>query len=339
MVSVVSVGVDPVHVVARRHDGSDPTLAHAEGALDHLLLRLVHKTGRLGGSDEKLQLLGRVKPAFVLARVQAEQSHDGIAQAVQDEDGRTKDHEKQPQRAHDAQRCAFGLLQCHAFGHQFAKHDVEHRDDEERDRGRDGVSASRGHCAEGAEGRLDQSCESRLADPAEPERRDRDTELCRGQMVVEIAYGSAEDLGSSMTLSHEFIDAAPAYADERELCGHEEPVGSHQCKHGQQLAQYFSEALIRHGIVKGVSASSRLSDLVGDDRRARARVAPSRCRSIGQTGMPRRAASPLARSSKLRVASAIDRCRYRCSRPAAGSSASAQASINSDSKALPTPMC
>ena len=81
-----------------------------------------------------------------------------------------------------------------------------------------------------SERRLDQVRERRLADPAERQGRDRDAELGRGEVRVEMVGGPEQGLGVGPPLRDEFGDPAPAHRHQGELGGHEEAVGQHQAE-------------------------------------------------------------------------------------------------------------
>ena len=73
--------------------------------------------------------------------------------------------------------------------------------------------------------RVDQVCESWLADPAKGEARHRDTELGGGDVRVEVVERIENAVGVGVALSRELLNTCPADADESKLGGYEEAVG------------------------------------------------------------------------------------------------------------------
>ena len=76
--------------------------------------------------------------------------------------------------------------------------------------------------------RLDDPGERRLAHPAEREARERDSELARREVGVEMIEHVARQLRRPAAARHQRVDLGRAELDERELRGDEEAVQEHQ---------------------------------------------------------------------------------------------------------------
>ena len=93
---------------------------------------------------------------------------------------------------------------------------MEEGDDDECDRRCHRVGGDLGHhLGQPGEAALDQACQGRLADPAEPEGGERDAELGGGDIAVERLYRTARQ--SSFAIPFFFSKGASALKRAREL--------------------------------------------------------------------------------------------------------------------------
>ena len=84
------------------------------------------------------------------------------------------------------ERRPHGSLHREGFRRKFAHDDVEGRDDEERDRERDALDRARILEDAAQQGLDDEVTDGGLADPSKPEARERDAELARGEIRVQV---------------------------------------------------------------------------------------------------------------------------------------------------------
>ena len=84
------------------------------------------------------------------------------------------------------------------------------------------------------EQRIDQRRERGLADPAEAEARHRDAELRGRDELVGIFERAPHRARHAAAFGEQLIDARLAHRDDRELGGHEKPVGQNQRQHREQ---------------------------------------------------------------------------------------------------------
>lgn len=76
-----------------------------------------------------------------------------------------------------------------------------------------------------------------LADPAQRQRGDRDSELRCRQIGIEIGQGTLQCHRVHATLGDQLDDATAAHRYERKLGGNEEAVGGDENENGQHAAE------------------------------------------------------------------------------------------------------
>ena len=120
-----------------------------------------------------------------------------------------------------------GLHERDCLRRQLAEHDVQERDDDERGRGAcDRVHGRRRRPdPERTERLIHEPGERWLADPAQAEGRERDTELRGGDVAVQVFHGGLRRLREPIALARHLVDSAAPRAHERELGGNEKGVG------------------------------------------------------------------------------------------------------------------
>ena len=117
--------------------------------------------------DQHLQFFDTVNRPMLTGSPQTECTHDQIAQAIHEDNERSKETRKQVQRTRNEERCSLAALQGNRFGNQFSKDDMEQRNQKEAD----GNSGTMGElCCGYASGerkqRLNEVCQGRLTNPA-----------------------------------------------------------------------------------------------------------------------------------------------------------------------------
>ena len=162
-------------------------------------------------------------------------------------------------------RRPLGMLKGQHLRHLLAEDDVEHRDQRERDRERDGMDGrSEQLLWQTVKERLDQRRDGRLADPAEPQGRHRDTELSRRDEAVRIVLRPQQHPAEAMTLLDHLLDAASPQADQRKLGGDEERV---QKDEYPDRRQPYRDVYDARGSLRAGRPPSRI-DLGGHDPRS-----------------------------------------------------------------------
>jgi hypothetical protein len=225
----VVAGIEPVDVQARGHDVADAAAAEIEDAIDQFVLRPAQQPGFLAGGHQQFDFLGRVQRLLAGAGLEPDRAQHEVAQAVEHHDGGFQHEREQHQRAHAPQRRAFGALQRQALGCELAEHDVERGDGGERDRDGDRVRAGRRERTRPSrQQRLDQVRQRRLAQPAQRQRRQRDPELGRGQVGVEVLERAFQRGGVRAAGGDELRHAALSHRHQRELRRDEEAVRRYQ---------------------------------------------------------------------------------------------------------------
>jgi hypothetical protein len=150
---------------------ADASVADIQYPHDDVFLALLQQAGVLALADEKLQLAGGMQGFLAGPGAKAEQAEHQIAEAVQYGDRWSQQPQKEAERTHDPQRRCLAALQGKALGGKLAQHDVQGRDDDERDRDRNSVGADPGKRSDDTgQRRLDQVGDRRLADPPQRQR-------------------------------------------------------------------------------------------------------------------------------------------------------------------------
>ena len=172
-------------------------------------------------ADQQRQLLGRVDGVGVTRRAHPERPHQPVARAVHHEQDRAEDAPEDQQRPRAPQRHPTGAIQGDRLGSQLADHDVEEGDQREGDRDGHRVHRHRRPQSHQPEQRIDQTCDQRLADEAQPDARDRDPELCGGDRVVEVADRLGRRGCAAPAVRDPDLDLGAAHGNEGELDGDE----------------------------------------------------------------------------------------------------------------------
>jgi hypothetical protein len=225
-----------------------------------------------------------VRPVVLRRQREANHAQHRIAHGVEADDRPAQGNVEEVQRPRDPQGGAFRPLQGYPLRGQFSQHDMERRDDRERDR--DGNRMSRGRSKstdDGVQQRLDHASERGLADPAKRQGCDGDAELARGDVRIQVPDELAGQLCGHVAFRGKLLDSRPPRRDECKLRGDEEAVGDDQQRHREQAngrrrasipASYLADGNRGHlgppppsigglfwsspGCSRGVGASARL---------------------------------------------------------------------------------
>jgi hypothetical protein len=130
------------------------------------------------------------------------------------------------QRAPQADR--LGIADRQRLRRQFADHDVQKRDDAERDHERHAVDQLRRGDADHPEHRFEQAGEGRLANPAQAQGSQRNAELACRQVGVELGMDLLQDAAAQAGGLGDGADARLAECDDAELGRHEKAVQRYQ---------------------------------------------------------------------------------------------------------------
>jgi hypothetical protein len=215
---------------SRRHHLARLLLVQVEHALEHVRLVGVQLAVALAAPDQHAQLLcgRRLAVAFDLdPQNPADHEVGGVVQRP--------DHGMQPdaeplQRPGAPARDRLGVRDRRHLRRLLADDHVRRRHQQVGERHRDRNGKAVAHDA--AEQRLQQRRDSRLAEEAEPDRRERDADLRRRQVTVDVIHLVQRHHRGAGAVLGGLLHACAASAHQRELRGHEETVQKDQ--HDQQ---------------------------------------------------------------------------------------------------------
>jgi hypothetical protein len=172
-------GRHKVDLRSRHHHLPRPPLAEGEHVLGVLLLPRLDQTLLEALAKQQPKLFGRVPCVSDLTRARdPERRQDGVSHPVEEVDERPRREGEGTHRHGDRQRSAYISCYRKALRRELAQYDVEQCYDAEGE----GV---RNHVRVDARG-VQELLEGGLADEAEPDRRDRDPDLARGEVGVEM---------------------------------------------------------------------------------------------------------------------------------------------------------
>jgi hypothetical protein len=125
---------------------------------------------------------------FPRTGTQAEESQYKVAEAIEGYDCWPEQEQKQAETSNDPKRRSLAALQRQALPRELAEDDMQSRDDDERDRDGERVRAGGGEpFRQATQRRFDQVGKRWLSDPAKRQRGDRDAELGRREVGVELS--------------------------------------------------------------------------------------------------------------------------------------------------------
>ena len=194
--------------------------------MDHFFLEGRDLSELPAGGHDELEFVGRVHRTLSdPARTQRSQYPSrGPAHHEQQ---RTGQGQKDVHRTGHRQRHLLRPLQGQRLGNQFAQNDVQAGDQNEGDEDCDAVCVNRGvgNILNRAQHHLGQQG---LADPAQGQADDGDSQLDAVDHFVQVAMELLHDAGANATGRNQLLDAGITDADQREFRGREECVGRHQ---------------------------------------------------------------------------------------------------------------
>jgi hypothetical protein len=170
--------------------------------------------------------------AGLRGRRDAERLEHEVPEPVEEIHERLGRQVERPHRRRERQRHRARAGDRGALGRELAEDHVQDGDDREREHGR---QAESGHARGVAEQRLEQVVEGGLADRAEAQRGERDPELARRQVRVDVVHGVLRRLRPRLPLAHELGHLGRAQPRDRELGADEEAVGGDEPEGDQQL--------------------------------------------------------------------------------------------------------
>ena len=180
---------------------------------------------------------------------------NGIGAGVEQVDRRVHGPVKQVQRHGRPQRQRFGFSYSPRFWSQFADHNVQVGNDEEGGKERHALDHFGRFDAHGAQYRLQDVGERRFADPAQPQRRQGDTQLAGRKVSVELVVDGAQDLSAPAVHVCDGLDPGRAQFDHGKFRRNEEAVEQNQdqCKKNHaEVGEECGEGQARGRVHDGV---------------------------------------------------------------------------------------
>jgi hypothetical protein len=169
------------------------------------------------------------------AALEAERAEHDAGRALDDEAHRQEDDEDEAERTREEERDLLGAVERDELGDLFAEEHVEVRDHREGDARADGVRATAEDLAGRGEPRvLDDPGKGGLADPAEGEGAERDSDLRGGEVAIDFARDFQGGGGPGDALLLEAFELRGADPHHREFGGDEEAVEGDQRKRGEE---------------------------------------------------------------------------------------------------------
>jgi hypothetical protein len=189
--------------------------------------------------------MDRAMPA---GRLQTDQPHHAVTDAVEERDRVVEEPLEEVERDGHPERGRLGALQRDTLRGEFAEDDVEGRRDGERDDQRHRVGADDRlgtvQKREAREQGVEQGGDRGFSDEAEPERGHRDPELRGGDVGVEVFEGAVDLPRAGTPLVGQLLHPGLADADERELGGDEEAVQQDEPKHRYQAQECGTDRIV-----------------------------------------------------------------------------------------------
>ena len=214
-----------------------------EHAGQHGRVGLVERSMGTRLHHEKAQLFGAMHVSTFRRRLDTDQLQQSVGRAVEHVDEWRHHPREEHQRSDHPATHGFRSGEGDRFGSQLAQYDVQEGDHEERHRD-PGTGVDRAYRrldAHHMEHAIHQHGDRRLADPAERQRGERDTELSARDVPVELTQGTLHHLCAAVPLGRHLVDAAPADCHQRKLGCNEEGVEQNQQKHHQQTSRSRTE--------------------------------------------------------------------------------------------------
>ena len=192
--------------------------------------------------QQQPQLFGRTQQGVPGRGPVAHQAQEKVAGAVEQANQRPKDAHEHLHRARDHQRHLLRPLQRHALGHQLAQHHVQRHNQQEGQGDGDGMRHRRrpGNPHTDQQ-RLEKSGDGDLPQPAQRQAGHGNAQLHTGEDPVQILQQRLHHPRPAAAGLLQLLDARRPHRHQRELAGHEKPVGRHQRQHDKDIDQrHFS---------------------------------------------------------------------------------------------------
>jgi len=137
--------------------------------------------------QDQAQLVGRVQHFGPRGRPQVHQAQEEVGSRGQRPDKGEGQEIEDAQRCGRPQRDRLRFLQGHGLGHQLAQHRVHKADEHEPHAQGQRLDGDSSPSAQGSDMGLDEAGQSRLAQPAQSQRRQGDAELIGRQERIQMA--------------------------------------------------------------------------------------------------------------------------------------------------------
>ena len=239
----------------RHHHLTRGDVVEFERIQQHLFLRGRELAGVVRGGYDELEFVGGVNRA-VADLAGAEGAQDETSRAAHANGQGAGDGQEDVHGRGDRQGNPLGPLQGERLRNQFAEDHVQAGDHHEGDRDGDGMSVDQRvrHASDPA---LEQSRQNRLAQPAQGQAGDGDSQLHAVDDAAELLVKFEDGAGAHAVGFDQLLDAGFAHADQRELgCG-EEGIGRHQ----EQDDEHPQQHVCNHGtLILTFQRDNRLAD-------------------------------------------------------------------------------
>jgi hypothetical protein len=227
---------DRHHLRAGDHHVTHGEVGKDKGAVDDGVRGRIDQSRLAAGVDHQHQLLRRLHALMTARRLDPEEAHDAVADAVEEDDDRTKGQIEEVDGTRHAQRGRLRPLQGQALRGQLAEDDVQDGDDGEGEAEADGVghpdALGARQSREALEDRFDQVGQGRFANPAEGEAGNGDAKLGRRDVGIEVVEPAQDRGGPPVPLRRQVLDARAADGDQGKLGGDKKPVGEDEGNDG-----------------------------------------------------------------------------------------------------------
>ena len=185
-------------------------------------------------------------------RLEPQHAQDQLGRFLKQPDQRPEDEEEPADRGRQPERRPLGMAERDPFRHELADHDVQVRDDQQRE---DDGEERRHH-------RVETAREHLFAECADGQRGDRHAELHRGDEARRVARDAQHGSGAAIALVLELHDPRAPRGDEPVLGRDEERVQEEQPEQGQHLQDKGHRSWRQSGarVLGGRSSSTRISE-------------------------------------------------------------------------------
>ena len=196
----IIVVVDSQHLGARRHDSLRVLIVQVENIIQILVLILLDRSALGAFFKQQLNFFLGISLGFILGIV-AGQAHNAIGGSVkQPHDGISNAIERM-KRTRCVQRVGFRLQNSHALRDELAGHHMQRGHDEVANTHRNNGDSRVGQAKE-HEDRVKQRGKRGLAQPAQRQRSQRNTQLTSRKVLVNVVGHFERTLGALLAFFH-----------------------------------------------------------------------------------------------------------------------------------------